>query len=104
LSVSFDPGHDTPKILRDYALSLISPHDAKLFNRWEFAVPRAADLPEIAAFFGLTYNPEKGLITHNLSTTVISPEGKVVRWYHGGDWQVADLLKDASAERVAPHS
>lgn len=104
LSVSFDPDHDTPKVLRDYGLSLATPHDAKLFNRWEFAVPRVADLPRIAAFFGLTYNPENGVITHNLSTTVIGPEGRVVSWYHGGDWQVADLVKDARVETSAPRS
>lgn len=96
LSVSFDPGHDSPKILRDYAFSIAHTHDHVLFNRWEFAVPIASDLPKIADFFGLTYKSEAGLITHNLSTTVIGPDGKIARWYHGSDWQVSDLIKDAT--------
>jgi len=96
LSISFDPDHDTPKILRDYGFSVAHTHDPALFNRWEFAVPAAADLPKIADFFALTVKPEGGLITHNLSTAVIGPDGKIVAWYHGGDWQVSDLIKDAA--------
>jgi protein SCO1 len=100
LSISFDPGHDTPKVLRNYAFSVAHTHDASLFRRWEFGVPQQADLPKIAAFFALTVQPEGGVITHNLSTAVIGPEGKIVSWYHGGDWQVSDLMKDAAGARV----
>jgi len=96
LTISFDPEHDTPGVLRSYGFSVAHTHDPALFNRWDFAVLRAADLPKIADFFALTVKPEGGLITHNLSTTVIGPDGKVVKWYHGGDWQVSDLIKDAT--------
>jgi protein SCO1/2 len=100
LSVSFDPEHDTPKVLRDYGFSVAHTRDAALFSRWEFAAPSAADLPKIADFFALTVKPENGLITHNLSTAVISPEGKIAKWYHGSEWQVSDLIKDATDARV----
>jgi protein SCO1/2 len=100
LSVSFDPEHDTPKVLRNYGFSVAHTHDAALFRRWEFAAPKAADLPKIADFFALTVKPEGGLITHSLSTAVIGPDGKIVKWYHGGDWQVSDLIKDAGEQRA----
>ena len=96
LSISFDPEHDTPKVLRDHGFSVAHSHDPALFTRWEFAVPTAADLPKIADFFALTVKPEGGLITHTLSTAVIGPDGKIAKWYHGGDWQASDLIKDAS--------
>jgi len=96
LSVSFDPEHDTPKVLRGYGFSVAHTREPALFGRWEFAVPNAADLPRIADFFALTAKPEGGLITHNLSTAVIGPDGKIVRWYHGSDWQASDLIKDAA--------
>jgi protein SCO1 len=96
LSISFDPEYDKPKILRDYGFSVAHSKDAALFRRWQFAAASAADLPKIASFFALTVKPEGGLITHNLSTAVIGPDGKIVKWYHGGDWQVSDLLKDAA--------
>jgi protein SCO1/2 len=96
LSVSFDPEHDTPKVLRNYGFSVAHTHDPALFSRWEFAVPSAKDLPVIADFFGLTHKPEAGLITHSLSTAVIGLNGKIVSWYHGSDWQISDLIKDAT--------
>jgi protein SCO1 len=95
LSVSFDPDHDTAKVLRDYAYSVAHTHDAALFSKWQFASASSADLPKVANFFGLIATPEGGMITHNLSTTVIGPDGKILHWYHGSDWQVSDLIKDA---------
>ncbi len=96
LSITFDPEHDTPKVLRDYGFSVAHTHDPALFTRWEFAAPATADLPKIADFFALTVKPEAGLITHNLSTAVIGPDGKIIKWYHGSDWQVSDLIKNAT--------
>jgi protein SCO1 len=100
LSVSFDPEHDTPKVLRNYGFSVAHTHDAALFRRWQFGAPKAADLPQIADFFALTVKPESGLITHSLSTAVIGPDGKIVKWYHGGDWQISDLIKDAAEQQA----
>ena len=100
LSISFDPEHDAPKVLRDYGFSVAHTHDPALFSRWEFAAANAADLPKIADFFALTVKPENGLITHNLSTVVIGPDGKIVKWYHGSDWQPSDLIKDAGSART----
>jgi len=97
LSVSFDPEYDSPKVLRNYGFSVAHTHDAAMFRHWEFAVPKPDDLPKIAEFFALTVKPEGGLITHNLSTAVIGPDGKIVNCYHGGDWQVSDLIKDAAS-------
>ena len=100
LSISFDPEHDTPKVLRAYGFSAAHTHESALFRGWEFAAPQSADLAKIADFFALTIKPEGGLITHNLSTAVIGPDGKIVKWYHGGDWQVSDLIKDAADARA----
>ncbi|HSY92276.1 MAG TPA: SCO family protein [Candidatus Binatus sp.] len=100
LSISFDPEHDTPKVLRDYGFSVAHTQAPALFKRWEFAAPSVANLPQIAGFFALSIKPEGGLITHNLSTAVIGPDGKIVKWYHGSDWQVSDLMKDVAA--IAP--
>lgn len=96
LSISFDPEHDTPKVLRDYGFSVAHTHDPALFRHWVFASAPVADLPKIAEFFALTVKPEGALITHNLSTAVIGLDGKIVSWYHGGDWQFSDLIKDAA--------
>jgi protein SCO1 len=102
LSISFDPAHDTPKVLRAYGFSCAKSKDPALFTRWEFSAIPKPGLPEFANYFALTYEPDGGLITHSLSTAVISPDGKIFKWYHGADWQSSDLLQDlASAAHPA---
>jgi protein SCO1/2 len=101
LSISFDPAHDTPKVLRAYGFSCAGGKDPALFARWEFSVIPKSELPEFANYFALTYEPDGGLITHSLSTAVISPNGKILKWYHGADWQASDLLQDLAS---AAHS
>jgi protein SCO1/2 len=95
LSISFDPAHDTPKVLRDYGFSCSGIRQASLFEHWGFAVPRAAQLAKIANYFALTYVPDGGVITHSLSTAVIGPEGRIYKWYHDSEWQPAELIEDA---------
>jgi protein SCO1/2 len=96
LSISFDPVHDTPKVLRAYAYTCSGNKSPALFHHWEFAAPRPRDLAAIANFFGLEYQKDGVTITHSLSTTVIGPSGHIFKWYHGSDWQPADLIKDAA--------
>jgi len=96
LSVSFDPAHDSPKILREYAFSLAGTKDPALFHGWEFATARSADLTRLAAFFAFAYKEDGGTITHSLSTTVIGPDGKIITWRHDSNWHAADLLTDAA--------
>ena len=101
LSISFDPTHDTPKVLRAYGFSCAGSQDPALFAHWEFSAIPSAELPEVANYFSLIYKDEGGLITHSLTTAVIAPDGKIFKWYHGSDWQASDLLEDIAA---ASHS
>jgi len=96
LSISFDPVHDTPSVLRGYGLACAGTRGPAVFKHWEFAAAPAAQLPQIADFFGFTYKEEGGLITHSLSTAVIAPDGSVFKWYNGNDWRASDLVKDAA--------
>jgi protein SCO1/2 len=101
LSISFDPGHDTPRILRAYGYECAGGKDPTLFTRWEFSAIPQGELPEFADYFALTYKEEGGLITHSLSTAVISPDGRILKWYHGADWQASDLLQEIAASHSA---
>jgi protein SCO1/2 len=101
LSISFDPEHDTPKVLRAYGFSCAGGKDPALFKRWEFLAIPKTELPDFARYFALTYQEDGGLITHSLSTAVISPNGRIFKWYHGADWQASDLLQDIAAAHAA---
>jgi protein SCO1/2 len=95
LSVSFDPEHDTPARLRAYGASYIGSDAKNAFSHWEFAVPDKSVLAEMAKFFdlGMTGNADT-TITHTLSTTLIGPNGKVVRFYPGNEWTVEQVFGD----------
>jgi protein SCO1/2 len=97
LSVSFDPEHDTPAVLKHYA-SLYEKHapGEKSFD-WQFTVPAAKDLPELARFFGLVYQPGQAQIVHSLSTTVIGTDGKVEKWYSDNEWTPAEAAQAISS-------
>ncbi|MGA3160623.1 MAG: SCO family protein [Terracidiphilus sp.] len=95
LSISFDPEHDTPERLRAYGVTYMGSDAQKAFAHWEFAVPEKPVLAEMARFFdlGMTENTDT-TITHTLSTTLIGPDGKVVRFYPGNEWTPEQVLAD----------
>ena len=97
LSISFDPQHDTPAVLKHYAsLYKKSTPGEKSFD-WQFAVPSVKDLPELAQFFGLVIQPGQAQIVHSLSTTVIGPDGKVEKWFSDNEWTPADASQAMAA-------
>jgi protein SCO1 len=96
LSVSFDPDHDTPAVLRQYAETFRATTGGAPFARWQFAVVPPKELVNVANFFGLYYETQGDQIVHSMSTTVISPEGTVYKWYQDNDWKPADLIEDAT--------
>jgi protein SCO1/2 len=95
ISISFDPEHDTPERLRAYGATYIGSDASRAFAHWDFAVAAKPELLEMAKFFdlGLT-NEADATITHSLSTTLIGPDGKVVRFYPGNEWTAAEILGD----------
>jgi len=95
LCVSFDPEHDTPERLRAYGATYIGSDAMTAFSHWDFAVPEKPVLNEMAKFFdvGITSGPDD-TITHTLSTTLIGPDGKVVRFYPGNEWTIEQVTAD----------
>jgi protein SCO1/2 len=104
LSVSFDPEHDTPARLRAYGASYIGSDAKNAFAHWGFAVPEKRALAGMAKFFdlGMTENADS-TITHTLSTTLIGPDGKVVRFYPGNEWTVEQVLADVKQTAESSH-
>jgi protein SCO1/2 len=102
LCVSFDPEHDTPDRLRAYGATYIGSDAKDAFAHWDFAVPDLPMLKDMAKFFdvGITSGPDD-TINHTLSTTLIGPDGKVVRFYPGNDWAPQQLEADVRARLLA---
>jgi protein SCO1 len=98
LCVSFDPEHDTPERLRAYGAQYIGSDAKSAFADWDFAVPEKPVLTEMAKWFdvGMTAGPDE-TINHTLSTTLIGPDGKVVKFYPGNEWTVEQVAADLRA-------
>ena len=95
LCVTFDPDNDTPQRLRAYGASYIGSEAKDAFAYWDFAVPEKPVLTRMAQYFdvGITRAADNS-ITHTLSTTLIGPDGKVVKFYPGNEWTVDQVLAD----------
>ncbi len=102
ISISIDPAHDTPPVLRRYGLKYLH-GDSAAFAHWEFATPSAAHLKRLATSFGVAYLPTRDDILHTMETTLIGPENTVVQSWGGDDWNPAEVAAAvrAAADRTA---
>jgi protein SCO1 len=91
LTISFDTDYDTPAVLREYALRFMHP---PVFKEWEFATGSPDQIRKITSYFGLSYRPESGQITHNLVTALIGPDGQLARLYQGNQWIAGQVLAE----------
>jgi protein SCO1/2 len=96
LSVSFDPEHDTPAVLRQYAQTFRATTGGDPFARWQFAVVPAKELTNVANFFGLYFSAQGDQIVHSMSTTVISPDGTVE--------DATQALQSGNQRNAGPHT
>src|SRR5262249_35155120 len=98
LSITIDPAHDTPDILRVYRAAFI-PDAGSGDPVWQLATGNVDEINAIAAFFGLRYWSESGQITHALRTAVVDGAGRVTHVDSGNAWKPAGLM--AELERAA---
>lgn len=99
LSISFDPTYDTPKVLKTYGASYAGNSSPKSFAHWDFAVPPAAELPQVTQWFDVGVTGEGATLTHSLSTAIISKDGNVLAWFPSNDWtptQALDVIRKAA--------
>lgn len=92
LTVSFDPGHDTPAVLRAYGERFQKSRPP--FTHWVLATGSVDAIRALGSALDLDYVEEEGSFTHNLRTAVVDPEGRLVRFYRGNDWTPAELVAD----------
>jgi protein SCO1/2 len=95
LTVSFDPKHDTPEILREYGKPFQK--TTPPFTHWELASGTEKDIRTLGGELGLDYVEESRSFTHNLRTAVIDPEGRLVRVFRGNDWTAQELVDELRA-------
>jgi protein SCO1/2 len=97
LSISFDPGFDTPPVLAAHAAQAGA--DARV---WQFLTGEPDAIAAFASRFGTSIireGSDSADITHNLRTAVIASDGTLVAVLKGADWAPADLMHALSRAR-----
>jgi protein SCO1/2 len=92
LSISIDPGYDTPQVLRSYGAAHTERYQEETFQHWEFA--SGEQVKETAQFFGLRYFPDKDQIIHGLRTVIVAPDGKVAKVYSNNEWKPEEVVNE----------
>jgi len=94
LSISFDPGYDTPAVLRSYGGAYTGNYTKETFAHWDFAAPPEKELAQVTQFFGVGVTPgDNKTLNHSLSTAVIGKDGKIAAWYPFNEWKPADVVE-----------
>ena len=92
VSISFDPAHDTPEVIRRHAAARGA--DPKT---WSYLTGSQAAIDRVTSRFGVSTIDEKDTaqsITHNLRTAIVDPKGRLVKVYSGNEWTVDAVLDD----------
>jgi protein SCO1/2 len=88
LSVTLDPGYDTPAVLERYAESIGA--------RWRFLTGDQSRIDAVARRFGLLHWPEEGVIVHTSVTALIGPDRRLKALVEGSTYrleQLCDLIE-----------
>jgi len=99
ISISIDPEHDTPAVLKKHALARGA--EAAV---WTFLTGDLATVDRLAGRFGVSVVRPGGTdpIAHTLRTTLVGTDGHVRKSYSGNDWTPGTVLADLRAALVAP--
>jgi protein SCO1/2 len=96
LSISFDPEFDSPQMLSSYA-DFYRGADT---NRWLFAAAPTNTLAHLAPQLDLMIMRDgDNIMSHNLRTVVLDPQGKIFRQLDGNQWtpqQLTDAILQAA--------
>jgi protein SCO1/2 len=92
LSITFDPEHDQPEVLAQYA-GHWKAADAK---GWYFLTGPLPEIQKVSLEFGMNFWQDEGLITHALHTVILDRNGRMVANLEGNEFtaqQLGDLLE-----------
>jgi protein SCO1/2 len=92
LSITFDPEHDQPEVLAQYAGNWKAA-DAK---GWYFLTGALPEIQKVSLEFGMNFWQDEGLITHALHTVIVDRSGHMVANLEGNEFtaqQLGDLLE-----------
>jgi protein SCO1/2 len=88
LSISFDPEHDTPAVMKEFAASEHA--DPRI---WNFASGAPAQINSLTSAFAVMLQPEGRTISHGLATALVDRNGRVVEIWRGNRWKPDEVIE-----------
>lgn len=91
LSITFDPDHDQPETLAEYARTWTK--DGK---GWHFLTGPSAEVKNLCREFGVNSWQDEGLLTHSLHTVIVDRQGRIAANLEGNEYtakQLGDLAE-----------
>jgi protein SCO1/2 len=86
LSITFDPVHDQPKVLAQYAATWKADPAS-----WHFLTGTLDEVKTVCRRFGLNFWQADGLLAHSMHTLVIDRHGKLAADYEGNEFTAEQL-------------
>jgi protein SCO1/2 len=87
VSISFDPTHDTPAVLKEYAA--VRGIDTANFS---FLTGPESAIKDLLTQFGIIAEFDGNIIKHTLATLLIDENGRIIHRADGGTWEPADFV------------
>jgi protein SCO1/2 len=94
LSITLDPGYDTPKVLSDYAAF----HHADR-QIWTFATGDEKEIDSLTRAFSVYRQNEGGTISHGLATALINKDAIIEKIWRGNAWTPTEVTAAIEAEK-----
>ena len=91
LSITFDPEHDQPETLADYASTW-----TKDATGWHFLTGPSAEVRNLCRQFGVNSWQDEGFLTHSLHTVIVDRKGRIAANLEGNEYtakQLGDLAE-----------
>lgn len=89
LSITLDPGFDTPGVLKVYA----GYHHADP-QIWSFATGDEEQIDTLTRAFSVYRQTEGGTLSHGLATALIDKDGKITKLWRGNAWKPLEVIEE----------
>jgi protein SCO1 len=105
VAVSFDPG-ETPGLARDKKKAYVDDYNRpETAPGWHFLTGNQASIDKLTSVVGFKYRYDAGIdqFAHPAGLTVLTPQGRVSRYFFGIEYSSRDLrfgLVDASQQKI----
>lgn len=88
ISITLDPSHDTPPVLKAYGESRGAD-----FSNFTFLTGPESAIRSLLAQFGILAKPSEDIWKHTLSTILIDADGKIAYRADGSAWDIKEFIQ-----------